>query len=231
MQCFTSFQIDASLLFLQKGDIVSQDTHPKKAADKWDIQRDPCTWHCTCVPWVLQCSSLLQLLLQFFVLLLLLLHFCLQATSTQCCVQKFWNTTISKGLTFKLSELHSSYSIYPEFMDLDWNALTRPVSCPYCPYCIIMQLECELILSNRINGKKPACIAEASCSFFCKSSVSSLFFATSSSHNIGHWSSWQYVGLQHIDTLDWEEDHPLYLYLSRSPACHSSKRRYDAWYL
>ena len=24
---------------------MSQDTHPKKAADKWDIQRDPCTRH------------------------------------------------------------------------------------------------------------------------------------------------------------------------------------------
>ena len=45
MQCFTSFQIDASLLFLQKGDSVPQDMIPKEVADKWDIQRDPCTWH------------------------------------------------------------------------------------------------------------------------------------------------------------------------------------------
>ena len=169
---------------------MSQDTHPKKAADKWDIQRDPCTRHimtlhmCPMGPAVQQFLAASSATLRSSASVA---PFLPASYEYQCCLQKFRNTTFSKALTFKVSELHSSY--LPRVHGFRLKQFDKT-----CKLSILhMQLECELILSNGVNSKKPACIAEASCSFFCKSSVSSLFFATSSSHNISHLSSCQHT--------------------------------------
>ena len=145
----------------------------------------PPGWVCDLCVTVLQSSRFLKFPLEFFVFLFLLLHFCLQAVTAfpsfpKPTQQKPFQVVYKDIQRLKSSRGTRSRSFFETMILVDFaDVESKGIRFSLDPKHRIWQFE--------TTEKCLAWAAVASCSFFCNSSVSSLFFSTSSSHYITAW--------------------------------------------